>query len=141
PKRMSKHGLTVHPEKTGQVRLAPESRVDFETPAGTQSLPETLDFLGFTHNWGRSRRGGWVIKRKTARSRLKPAFPMLSEWCRRHRHRPIWEQHRTSTQKLRGHDGYYGITGSFFSLQEFLEGARKIWKRWLSRGRRASTMT
>jgi hypothetical protein len=73
--------------------------------------------------------------------RLKRAFATLSEWCRTHRHRPIREQHRTLTQKLRGHYGYYGIIGNFFSLQEFLEGARKIWKRWLSRRGRAGTMT
>jgi group II intron reverse transcriptase/maturase len=141
PKRMSKYGLTIHPEKTRLVRFAPECHDDSESAAGTPSLPATFDFLGFTHYWGRSRRGGWVIKRKTARSRLKRAFATLSEWCQKNRHRPIWEQHRTLTQKLRGHYGYYGIIGNFFSLQEFLEGARKIWKRWLSRRRRAGTMT
>jgi hypothetical protein len=35
----------------------------------------------------------------------------------------------------------YGITGNLSSLQEFLEGAKEIWKRWLSRRRRAGTMT
>jgi hypothetical protein len=37
--------------------------------------------------------------------------------------------------------GCYGITGNLFSLQESLEGAQKIWKRWLSRRRRAGTLT
>jgi RNA-directed DNA polymerase len=82
-----------------------------------------------------------VIKRKTARSRLKRAFQSLSDWCRQHRYQPIWEQHQKLRQKLQGHYGYYGITGNFFSLQKFLEGARKIWKRWLSRRRRAGTLT
>jgi RNA-directed DNA polymerase len=141
PKRMSKYGLTVHPEKTRLVRFAAGEPVDSETTAGTSSPPATFDFLGFTHYWGRSRRGGWVIKRKTARSRLKRAFATLSEWCRKNRHLPIPVQHHTLTQKLRGHYGYYGIIGNFFSLQEFLEGARKIWKRWLSRRRRAGTLT
>ena len=78
---------------------------------------------------------------KTARSRLKRAFQALSEWCRANRHQPIEDQHQTLKQKLQGHYGYYGITGNFYSLQEFLEGTRKIWKRWLSRCRRAGTMT
>ena len=65
------------------------------------------------------------MKRKTAKSRLKRAFQALSDWCRVNRHQPIAVQHQTLKQKLQGHYGYYGITGNFSSLQEFLEGARR----------------
>jgi RNA-directed DNA polymerase len=140
PKRMGKYGLTVHPEKTRLVRFHPDDPDDSESSAGDPP-PTTFDFLGFTHYWGRSRAGGWVVKRKTARSRLKRAFQALSDWCRVNRHQPIPVQHQTLKQKLQGHYAYYGITGNFFSLQEFLEGARGIWKRWLSRRRRAGPMT
>ena len=81
-----------------------------------------------------------MIKRKTARSRLKRAWQTLSDWCRVNRHQPISVQHQTLKQKLQGHYGYYGITGHFYSLQEYLEETRKIWKRWLSRRSRAGTM-
>jgi RNA-directed DNA polymerase len=136
PKRMSKYGLTVHPEKTRLIRFHPDDPVDTAPPAGGSSPPRTFDFLGFTHYWGPTRKGGRAIKRKTARSRLKRAFQALSDWCRKNRHRPIQVQHQTLKQKLQGHYAYYGITGNFLSLQEYLEGARKIWKRWLSRRRR-----
>jgi RNA-directed DNA polymerase len=142
PKRMSKYGLTVHPEKTRLIRFHPDDPVDTAPPAGDSSPPRTFDFLGFTHYWGPTRKGGRAIKRKTARSRLKRAFQALSDWCRKNRHRPIQVQHQTLKQKLQGHYAYYGITGNFLSLQEYLEGARKIWKRWLSRRRRGrSTWT
>ena len=141
PKRMSKYGLTVHPEKTRLIRFDPDASVDSETTAGTTFPPKTFDFLGFTHYWGRARNGGWVIKRKTARNRLKRALKALSEWCRKNRHRPIKEQYQKLRQKMQGHYGYYGITGNLSSLQEFLEGAKEIWKRWLSRRRRAGVMT
>jgi group II intron reverse transcriptase/maturase len=141
PKRMSKYGLTVHPEKTRLIRFHPESWDDSATPARDSSLPTTFDFLGFTHYWGRSRRGGWVIKRKTARNRLKRAVQALSVWCSKNRHRPISVQYQTLRQKLQGHYGYYGITGNYFSLQEFREAARKLWKRWLSRRRRSGSIT
>jgi RNA-directed DNA polymerase len=140
PKRMSKYGLTVHPEKTRLIRFHPDEPDDSDTTAGKSSLPATFDFLGFTHYWGQSRKGEWVIKRKTAKSRLKRAWQTLSDWCRVNRHQPIPMQHQTLKQKLQGHYGYYGITGNFYSLQEYLEGARRIWKRWLSRRRRAGTM-
>ena len=81
-------------------------------------------------------RGVWVVKRKTAKSRLKRAFQSLSDWCRQNLHQPIADQHQKLKQKLQGHYAYYGITGNFPSLQEFLEGARKIWRKRLSRRHR-----
>ncbi len=133
PKRMSKYGLTVHPEKTRLIRFEPPDPGDFAAGGAEPSAPRTFDFLGFTHYWGRSRRGEWVVKRKTAKGRLRRALSALSAWCRENLHRPIEEQHRKLAQKLEGHYGYYGIIGNYASLQMFLEEARGIWRRWLSR--------
>ncbi len=141
PKRMSKYGLTVHPEKTRLVRFEPPRAADSATEGRDPPEPRTFDFLGFTHYWGRSQRGAWVVKRKTARSRLKRALLALSEWCRKNLHLPIREQHRKLTQKLRGHYGYYGIIGNYFSLQEFREGTRMIWRQRLSRRHRDGDVT
>ena len=74
PKRMSKYDLTVHPEKTRLVRFEPPQAVDSETEERDPPEPRTFDFLGFTHYWGRSQRGAWVVKRKTAKSRLNRAY-------------------------------------------------------------------
>ena len=141
PKRMSKYGLTVHPEKTRLVRFEPPQADDSETEERDPPEPMTFDFLGFTHYWGRSQRGVWVVKRKTANSRLKRALAALSEWCRKNLHLPIKEQHQKLVQKLRGHYGYYGIIGNFASLQKFREGSRRIWRCRLSRRRRGRPLT
>ena len=133
PKRMSKYGLTVHPEKTRLIRFEPPDSDDFEARGAEPSAPRSFDFLGFTHYWGRSRRGDWVVKRKTAKGRLRRALSALSAWCWKNLHRPIGEQYRKLAQKLEGHYGYYGIIGNIASLQQFLEGARGIWRRCLSR--------
>ncbi len=82
-----------------------------------------------------------MVKRKTAKSRLKRAIQSLSDWCRQNLHQPIAVQHQTLKQKLQGHYAYYGITGNFPRLQEYLVEARKIWRHWLSRRRRAGTIT
>src|SRR5262249_15404919 len=109
PKRMSKYGLTVHPEKTRLVRFAPPAPCDSATEDRNRSDPTTFDFLGFTHYWGRSLKGNWVVKRKTAKNRFNRALQAISEWCRVHRHIPVVEQHQKLSEKLRGHYGYYGI--------------------------------
>ena len=123
------------------MRFQPPQADDSETEERDSPEPRTFDFLGFTHYWGRSQRGAWVVKRKTAKSRLKRALAALSEWCRKHLHLPIKEQHQKLTQKLRGHYGYYGIIGNFASLLEFREEARRIWRRKLSRRRRDGDVT
>src|SRR5438309_4126464 len=70
PKRFGKYGLTLHPDKT---RLVPFQRPPHQT-SPTDSARDrrhgSFDLLGFTHFWARSRRGFWVVKRKTASSRL-----------------------------------------------------------------------
>jgi group II intron reverse transcriptase/maturase len=141
PKRMSQYGLTVHPEKTRLIRFEPPVAVGSPAGDAAPSAPQPFDFLGFTHYWGRSRRGAWVVKRKTAKSRLKRALAALSDWCRDHLHLPIKEQHQKLSEKLQGHYGYYGIIGNYSSLQMFLEGTRRIWRRWLSRRNRDQPMS
>ena len=84
-----------------------------------------------------SRKGNWVVKRKTAPSRFTRAIRSISRWCRCNRHRPVAEQHDTLCQKLRGHLGYYGITGNSPALSRFRYEVRRIWRNWLARRRRA----
>src|SRR4051812_27145107 len=112
PKRFGKYGLTLHPAKT---RLIPFSRPGRGGPGAPS--PGSFDFLGFTHHWAKSRRGHWVIKQKTAKGRFSRGLRRIAEWCRGHRHRPIEEQHRTLTWKLRGHFSYFGITGNSRALR------------------------
>jgi group II intron reverse transcriptase/maturase len=131
-KRLGKYGLTIHLDKT---RL-----VAFGRPSVTSgSKPATFDFLGFTHYWGKSRRGNWVIKRKTAQQRFRRGLKRIAEWCRRHRHKPVAEQHQELSQKLRGHFAYYGITGNRPWLHKFRHEVKRIWQKWLHRRSRSST--
>jgi RNA-directed DNA polymerase len=132
PKRLGKYGLTIHPAKT---RL-----VAFGRPTGPSgSTPGTFDFLGFTHYWGTSRRGTWIIKRKTAQQRFSRGLKRITAWCRDNRHRPMAEQHQELCQKLRGHFAYYGITGNHLWLRKFRQGVQRAWQKWLHRRSRSST--
>jgi len=140
PKRFGKYGLTIHPDKT---RLMPFRRPPHRRPpsgTGYEPQPGTFDLLGFTHYWGRSRNGNWVVKRKTARSRLTRALQAIAQWCRFNRHRPVAEQHQTLSQKLRGHFAYYGITGNAVSLSRFRHEVVGIWRKWLGRRNRGGPL-
>jgi len=141
PKRFEKYGLTLHPQKT---RLVPFRR---PRPSGKGSPTDrddgagTFDFLGFTHFWGKSRKGGWVVKRKTARSRLQRAVKAIHAWLSRNLHLPIEDQQAALKQKLRGHYGYYGIIGNARALGDFLHHVTRAWRSWLDRRSQRSRMT
>ncbi len=65
-KRFAKYGLTLHPDKTRLVPFMRPSQRPGSEAQGPQ--PGTFDLLGFTHFWGRSRRGGWTIVRRPRRA-------------------------------------------------------------------------
>ena len=135
PKRFGKYGLTIHPTKTRLVAFRPPDRSDRAGP-GPAPQPGSFDLLGFTHYWGRSRKGNWVVKRRTAPSRFRRALRKIGQWFRMNRHRPIPEQHQTLGQKLRGHFAYYGITGNGEALRRFRDAVARLWRRWLMRRKR-----
>jgi group II intron reverse transcriptase/maturase len=128
PRRFGRYGLTIHPEKTKLVKFG-------RPPKKEQSGPknETFDFLGFTHYWAKSRRGYWVIKRKTARKRQRRSIKSLWQWCKENRHLPLEEQYRMLCLKLRGHYQYYGVRSNYRQLEQVHQQAMKGWRYWLNR--------
>jgi len=135
-RRFGRYGLTIHPEKTKLVKFGKPPRK--EQP-GPKTCPErsrrngTFDFLGFTHYWAKSRRGYWVIKRKTARKRQRRSIKSLWQWCKENRHLPLEEQYQMLCLKLRGHYQYYGIRSNTRQLEEVYQKARAGWRYWLNR--------
>ncbi|WP_017926935.1 reverse transcriptase domain-containing protein [Thioalkalivibrio sp. HL-Eb18] len=135
PKRLGRFGLTLHPEKT---RLVDFRRPDRRPKASQRE--RSFDMLGFTHYWGRSRKGRWVVQRRTARSRFTRTVRRFNEWCRRNRHLPVVEQRTVLNRKLRGHDAYFGITGNVKALQRLRFEVQGRWRKWLSRRSRAAQL-
>ncbi len=141
PKRFEDYGLMIHPDKT---RLVPFERpsdrpkcsgTSLGTPAGT------FDLLGFTHYWGLSRAGTWVVKRQTSTSRYRRGLKAIALWCRKNRHLALPDQHQTLSQKLRGHFAYYGITGNSDALNRFRRCVVRLWRKWLGRRHRAGEVS
>ena len=127
-KRVARFGLTLHPEKTRLVEFRnPERR-----PDGTQR-DRSFDMLGFTHYWGRSRKGRWIVKRKTAKSRFTRTLRRLNEGCRRNRHHPVMEQPTALNRKLRGHEAYFGITGNAPARSRLRGEGNPRGRKWLNR--------
>ena len=135
-KRMGRHGLTLHPDKT---RL-----IAFERPRASQrggKGPSTFDFLGFTFYWRRTRRGRWTMWCKTRHARLRRAIQSVAEWCRRHRHLPVAVQHAALTRRLVGHFNYFGVNGNSRSLACLVSVTERLWLKWLRRRSQRTRLT
>ena len=94
-KRLGRYGLTLHATKTRYVDFRPKR------PRG-HDPDTTFDFLGFTHVWGRSRRGRNVVRQITAKDRFTRAVRAVLEWCKANLHRPA---RRAATPPCTGDPG------------------------------------
>jgi hypothetical protein len=137
-KRLARYGLTLHPDKTRLIDFR------FKRPEGTHhpaARGTTFDFLGFTHVWGKSRKGVNVVRQVTAKGRYARALAGVTDWCRDNRHRPIAVQHAHLSAMMRGHYAYYGVTGNSRRVCWYAHQVVRIWQRWLSRRDRQSAYT
>jgi group II intron reverse transcriptase/maturase len=125
-KRLEKYGLHAHTKKTRLVK--------FKRPRAGGSKDRTngtFDFLGFTHYLGKSRKGNWLVKRRTSRKRLRRAITRLVTWCKCNRHLPVKEQWQALNQKLRGYYQYFGIRLNYDCIYWVYYQLRMAWKKWL----------
>lgn len=75
PQRLGRYGLRLHPVKTSMVHFKPPRHL--ADPRGNRSF----NLLCFTHYWGKSRRGRWVIQRTTAKDRFRRSLRAFALWC------------------------------------------------------------
>jgi hypothetical protein len=75
------------------------------------------------------------------RTRFARALGVIHEWCKQHRHLPVWRQRNELAGKLRGHYAYYGLKGNYDSLQRFAYAVRRTWRIWLDRRSQRARMT
>jgi hypothetical protein len=131
--RFAKYGLTLHPEKT--------KLVDFRKPAGDSRKGNgSFTFLGFKHYRTKSRKGNWIVGRKTEGKRLSRALKAITQWCRVNRHIPKQEQHKQLSLKMRGHYAYSGISLTYKRLAQDYYQVKQTWFKWLNRRSRQKAL-
>ena len=134
-KRLDRFGLSLNTDKTRVIHFVPDDHrpKDSDDHEGQSHRRSSFDFLGFTHTWQRSRKGHWVVVRRTAKDRFARALRSMWLWCRRNRHRSLVDQQRLISRKLVGHYNYYGIAGNSRCLRCFLYRVVLVWCYWLRR--------
>lgn len=63
PPRLSRFGLTLHPDKTRLLEFGRHAATNRR--ARGEGTPESFNFIGFTHSCATTRKGGFPVLRRT----------------------------------------------------------------------------
>jgi RNA-directed DNA polymerase len=137
--RFVKFGLELHPEKTRIIHLDREQKCRTNRK---DHQSRTFDFLGFTHYWGKSRKGNPTLRRKTSAKKFRKACKGMNKWLRQVRcTAKLKEWWPTLRAKLRGHYQYYGISGNSRAIERYHYVTKQLVFKWLNRRSQKSSFT
>jgi RNA-directed DNA polymerase len=126
--RLAQFKLSLHPEKTRLIefgRFAAQNR-----KRRGLGKPETFNFLGFIFICGKSRKGSFLIKRKTRPDRMRAKLKAVAEELRRRMHRPVTGVGRWLGHVVKGYFNYHAVPTNFRALRVFRdEVTRRWWQR------------
>jgi RNA-directed DNA polymerase len=138
-KRLQKFRLEIAEEKTRIIEFGRFAERDIKRRGGTK--PETFDFLGLTHYCGKSRKGLFKLKWKTARKKFQAKVNAFSEWIEANRTLPIKDIWEKVNAKLRGHFNYYGVSDNWDGLLKYRNAVIRLLCKWLRRRSQRSKLS
>jgi RNA-directed DNA polymerase len=124
--RFARFGLELHPEKTRLIefgRFACQNRHD----RGARGVPETFNFLGFTHSCGKTRKGWFTVLRQTMRARWQAKLRAVKTELKRRLHEPIPQMGAYLCSVVTGHARYYGVPMNGPALGAFRHAVGRVW--------------
>ena len=136
--RLAEFELEIEPSKTALLEFG--SRKPGRTKASTQG-PQTFSFLGFTHYVGRSRRGRFVVGRKTDGKRMRRKLKALNARVRELRVAGGAAMVAFLARHLRGHIQYYGVSGNGRGVSSYVHHATDLLFKWLNRRSQKRSLT
>src|SRR5277367_1664420 len=137
--RLGRFALSLHPDKTRLIefgRFAANRRAQRGL-----GKPESFNFLGFTFICGKSRRGTFLLKRKTRRDRMRAKLRAIKQEVRRRMHQPIPVQGKWLAQVVSGYFNYHAVPTNSRALHAFRHFVAELWQRSLRRRSQKDSMT
>lgn len=115
--RLGKFGLAVSEEKS---RIISFGRHPYYLARDAGKKLGTFDFLGFTHYCTKTRKGYFMLGRKTSRARYRQKLKETNRWLKDVRNMlKMDDWWNVLKMKLRGHYRYYGVSGNMRDLKAF----------------------
>jgi group II intron reverse transcriptase/maturase len=129
--RLAEFALSLHPDKTRLIEFGRFAAANRKQRG--LGKPETFNFLGFTFICSKSRRGKFLIKRKTRRDRMRAKLEAIKQELRRRMHQPIPEQGKWLGQVMGGYFNYFAVPTNGQTLSAFRFHVLDLWRRSLRR--------
>jgi group II intron reverse transcriptase/maturase len=138
--RLGQFGLGLHPDQTRLIEFGRFAASDRQRRG--QGKPETFDFLGFTHYGARKRQsGGFYVRRKTVRKRLRAKLHAVQAALLRRRPDPLAQPIVWLQGVVRGYFNYHAIPGNRPALETFRRETVRAWLQALRRRRQRSRLS
>ncbi|MDD5319502.1 MAG: group II intron reverse transcriptase/maturase [Methylococcales bacterium] len=121
--RLARFGLEVAEDKTQIIEFS----------HCKARLKTKFDFLGFEFRWGVNRWGKPILKRRTSRDKLRASIVKFKAWFQKHSGLPKKILFAKLNSKLLGYYNYYGVSGNFQSLNNFVYQVKGLLFKGLNR--------
>ena len=137
--RFEQFGLELHGEKTRLLEFGRHA-------AGRRQRrglgkPETFTFLGFIFICGRSRRGAFLLHRKTRADRMRARLQEVKRTLRKRMHATIPDQGKWLKSVVTGYYAYHAVPTNVRALGRFRYHVMRLWLRTLRRRSQKDNMT
>jgi len=129
--RLQEFSLPLHPEKTRLIEFGRHAAA--RRARHGLGKPETFDFLGFTFICGKSRRGTFLLTRRSRRDRRRMKLREVKDELRRRMHYSIPEQGHWLKQVVTGYFAYHAVPTNMRALVAFRHQVTDLWRRTLRR--------
>jgi len=129
--RLKEFSLSLHPDKTRLIEFGRFAAANRKRRG--LGKPETFNFLGFTFISGKSRRGHFLIKRKSRRDRMQAKLQEIKKELRERMHQPIPKQGQWLKQIVTGYFHYHAVPTNSRALARFRHHIAHLWLRVLRR--------
>lgn len=135
--RLRTFDLEVEPSKTAIVHFGSTA---LRAPR-RGGEPRTFSFLGFTHYVGRSRKGRFVVGRKTDGKRQRKQLKALNAKLKAMRSQGGTAMIAFLRRHLRGYIQYYGVSGNSWGVASYVSFATASLFKWLNRRSQRRSLT
>jgi RNA-directed DNA polymerase len=137
--RLGEFALSLHPDKTRLIEFGRYAAQNREKRG--LGKPETFKFLGFVLICGKSRRGGFLIRRKSRRDRMRAKLQEIKEELRQRWHKPIPDTGTWLGQIVAGYFAYHAVPTNSAAIGAFRYSVTVLWYRCLCRRSQKARLT
>lgn len=137
--RFEQFGLELHGEKTRLLEFGRQAAARRKRRG--LGRPETFSFLGFTFICGKSRRGAFLLQRKTRGDRMQAKLQEIKLQLRKRMHDTIPQQGKWLRSVVTGFFAYHAVPTNSRALSAFRYHVTELWRRTLRRRSQKDKLT